>query len=572
MRMAMNADNVLSEIDQLMLEGRKFSVFDDFYGQHLLTLYYNKILDPFVYSSIKGRVESEIRKYVLSGLPFYHPKLHCGNFIFGEDLNKQPIIIPIQYLNAGCLEVAGTGAGKTNRAMFYALQVALQVKGMWLVDLRKAEFRFLHPILAKKKIKLRIARGRKFKFNPLQVPFGVDPYAYAAQAADLLVKVLNLPPRASTLLQSTIIKLYKKYGIFSGSLQYPTLFHLFEAVRTDKAANSQAKQAILDSLDLLLLSLGAEVLGYHRGWMADKLAVEKLAIELAMLPEIAKDMVLNWLIVSEFTSRIARGVSNPKMDLWICFDEGQRLFSQRKETQSTHGSATTEQAGLVRGTGIGFSVSVLTTEDLSRLIPNLTSTKILGRCGSLAEYTAAGHFMGLSQEQIMWCMHHMTPGVFIVQVAEGNWRYPFVFKIRLIDKSKIAPMTDEEADQTIASMDVGDIVPAAIANRDGIEIPHEDQKTDTRKTSITSEELTPAEFKLVRAVVESPMRVSSDYVKLAGISPNTLRKLRPILIEKGLIKEHCSEGSVRGRTARRWEPLDAARLAVEKSTNNRSEK
>ena len=568
----MGDKDIFNELDLLVIEGQRRGLFDDFLGQRLLKLYQLKILDPFVYSSIKDRVEGDIRKYVLSGLPFYHPKLHYGNFIFGEDLNKQPIIIPIQYLNAGCLEVAGTGAGKTNRAMFYALQVALQVKGMWLVDLQKAEFRFLYHILAKKNIKLRIARGRKFKFNPLQVPFGVDPYAYVAKAADLLVQVLNLPPRASNLLQRTIIKLYKKYGIFNGSLQYPTLFHLFEAVRTDKEANAQARRAILDSLDLILLSLGTEVLGYHRGWMTDKLAEEKLAVELAMLPEIDKDLILNWLIVSEFTSRIARGISNPDMNLWISTDESQRLFSQRKETQSTYGSATTDQAGRIRGTGIGLSVSVLTTVDLSRLIPNLTATKIMGRCGSLDEYTAAGHFMGLSQEQIMWCMHHMTPGVFIGQVAEGNWRYPFVFKIRLIDKSKIAPMTDEEADQTIASMDAGDIVPAAIANRDGIEIPHEDQKTDTRKTSVTSEELTPAEFKLVRAVVESPMRVSSDYVKLAGISPNTLRKLRPILIEKGLIKEHCSEGSVRGRTARRWEPLDAARLAVEKSTNNRSEK
>ena len=568
----MGDKDIFNELDLLVIEGQRRGLFDDFLGQRLLKLYQLKILDPFVYSSIKDRVEGDIRKYVLSGLPFYHPKLHYGNFIFGEDLNKQPIIIPIQYLNAGCLEVAGTGAGKTNRAMFYALQVALQVKGMWLVDLQKAEFRFLYHILAKKNIKLRIARGRKFKFNPLQSPFGVNPYTYVAKAADLLVQVLNLPPRASNLLQRTIIKLYKKYGIFNGSLQYPTLFHLFEAVRTDKEANAQARRAILDSLDLILLSLGTEVLGYHRGWMTDKLAEEKLAVELAMLPEIDKDLILNWMIVSEFTSRIARGISNPDMNLWISTDESQRLFSQRKETQSTYGSATTDQAGRIRGTGIGLSVSVLTTVDLSRLIPNLTATKIMGRCGSLDEYTAAGHFMGLSQEQIMWCMHHMTPGVFIGQVAEGNWRYPFVFKIRLIDKSKIAPMTDEEADQTIASMDAGDIVPAAIANRDGIEIPHEDQKTDTQKTSVTSEELTPAEFKLVRAVVESPMRVSSDYVKLAGISPNTLRKLRPILIEKGLIKEHCSEGSVRGRTARRWEPLDAARLAVEKSTNNRSEK
>jgi len=568
----MGDKDILNELDLLVIEGQRLERFDDFFGQRLLKLYQLKILDPFVYSSIKDRVEGDIRKYLLSGLPFYHPRLRQGNLVFGFGQDGSPYLIPIQYLNAGCLEVAGTGAGKTNRAMFYAIQIAPHVQGMWLVDLRKAEFRLLRRVLAKKGIDLKIVRGRKFRINPLQVPYQVHPESWASQIADCLVRVLNLPPRASILLQTAIMKLYRQHGIFNGSQNYPTIFSLFEAIRTDRTANPQARQAVIDSLELVLLSLGAEVLAYHRGWTADQLAKQFLAIELSMLPEVCKDLILNWLIMAEFSSRIAQGISNQAMNLWVYFDEGQRFFSQRKEVQSQHGNAITDQAGLVRGTGIGLSISVLSTNDLANQIPNLTSTKIIGRCGSLAEYTTAGHFMGLNQEQINWCMHHMVPGLFAGQVAEGKWRYPFIFAIPLFNKSQIDTVTDEEADRSIEDLDAGDIVPAAIANRDGIEIPHEDQKTDTQKTSVTSEELTPAEFKLVSAVVESPMRVSSDYVKLAGISPNTLRKLRPILIEKGLIKEHCSEGSVRGRTARRWEPLDAARLAVEKSTNNRSKK
>ena len=37
--------------------------------------------------------------------------------------------------------------------------------------------------------------------------------------------------------------------------------------------------------------------------------------------------------------------------------------------------------------------------------------------------------MGLSAEQTRWAQLNLKPGLFIGQVGEGNWRYPFVFRI-----------------------------------------------------------------------------------------------------------------------------------------------
>ena len=70
--------------------------------------------------------------------------------------------------------------------------------------------------------------------------------------------------------------------------------------------------------------------------------------------------------------------------------------------------------------------------------------------------------------------------------------------------------------------------------------------------------LSPSELGLLQAIVSHPMRPSSDYVKLARISPNTLRKLRPIFLQRGFIKEHLLDKSGRGRSARIWEPLASA--------------
>ncbi len=129
------------------------------------------------------------------------------------------------------------------------------------------------------------------------------------------------------------------------------------------------------------------MLGYHCGWDTHQLASQHLVMELTGLPESGKDLVLAYLLTALFMSRIARGLSNPNMDLWIAFDEAQRLFSQRQETAGYGGNALIDLLGLVRGTGVGLQISVLTTHDLSPNIPNLTATKIFGRCGSVGEYT-----------------------------------------------------------------------------------------------------------------------------------------------------------------------------------------
>ena len=556
----MKNKDIFKDVDKKVLAGIKLDVFGDRLGRKLLQLYHRGILDPWTIGQINSRVDKALLKEAFSLFPFKQHKLHTGELILGFDQDGNPIKSFIQYLNAGSLMMANTGSGKTTLISFYAVQIAQNVRGMWLVDLRKKEFRRLRPEFAIQGCDLVVIRARKFTIYPLQVPSDVDPYEYASLCADMLVKVLNLPSRASVLLSSTIIKLYKKYNVFSGSRKYPTLFHLFDAVRTDKGANAQARQSILDNLEAVLLTLGTEVLGYYRGWSVDELAKKHLVLELTGQPEVGKDLVLNYLVASEFIHRVSKGISNQKMDLWMSIDEGQRLFSQSKEVKSHKGNSITDQAGLVRGTGTGLFISVLTPDDLSNKIPSFTSTKIIGRTGSVTEYTAAGRFMGLNQEQINWCAHHMVPGLFVGQVGDGSWRYPFLFKIPKIKQNALRIITDVEADESLKALAGLKVEPVEFS--DWSATSRIDVNDDTGKQTKEMDQLSLSEFKLLEAIINNPMLPSSHYVKLAGISPNTLRKLRPVLIKKGFIKEHELQTSSRGRTKRIWEPLEAAKQAV----------
>lgn len=551
-------NDILSDIDKKILIGSEMGVFNNPLGRKLRQLHGLGVLDPWTIGQINSKVDKRLRKEAYRRNPFKQPQLHSGELTLGADDKHCSVKSPIQYMNAGSLLVANTGSGKTTLISYYATQIAHHVRGMWLVDLRKKEFRLLKAEFANRGIDLVIVRSRKFKINPLQVPVHVDPYEYASTIADVLVKVLNLPPRASVLLSSSIIKMYKKFNIFNGGQKYPTLFHLFEEVRNNRAANSQARQAILDNLEAILLAFGTEMLGYYRGWPVHELAKLHLALELSGQPEAGKDLVLNYLVVAELISRISQGISNQGMDLWMSIDEGQRLFSQKKESIGHGGNSITDLAGLVRGIGVGLFISVLTPDDLSSKIPAITSTKLIGRCGTIGDYTAAGQFIGLTKEQIFWCAHNMKPGMFVGQVSDGPWRYPFLFKVPKMRQLKV--VTDRQSDETLKALDSLDVEPVEFSNWSAV------QRIEVKDHAVSktpkANRLTDSEFRLLKAIIENPMLSSSSYVKLAGISPNTLKKLRPIMIEKGFIAEHIMDSGNRGRSKRVWQPLDAGKQAI----------
>jgi hypothetical protein len=125
------------------------------------------------------------------------------------------------------------------------------------------------------------------------------------------------------------------------------------------------------------------------------------------------------------------------------------------------------------------------------------------------------------------------------------------------DKNRV--VTNEEADASSESLKAGNVVPAHefLDSCDILETG-----IDRADKGVNSTEFKAAELKLLRVVVDHPMRRSSEYPKLAGISPNTLLKIRPGLVERGFIRENKLETSNRGRAAVLLEPLEPARQLV----------
>jgi len=127
-------------------------------------------------------------------------------------------------------------------------------------------------------------------------------------------------------------------------------------------------------------------------------------------------------------------------------------------------------------------------------------------------------------------------------------------------KNQDGAVTNGEADASIESLKAGNVVPA----REFFD-SYDIGKAGIAPTGGGSNpsQVIPIELKLLRVVVGHPMRRSSEYAKLAGISPNTLLKIRPGLVERGFIRENKQETHNRGRAAILLEPLESARQLVE---------
>ncbi len=196
--------------DLLYAEDRR--LLDDPIGRAIRQVIDAGVADDFVTGMLKECVGKDRIAQAFAG-PFRLPHLEGGEITLGLDAKHRPCRIPLQYLNAHSLTTSGSGGGKTFRSRWLALQIAPQIPGIWLFDLRKREMAILQPLLARLGIEVFVVPARMLRLNPLQIPPGVDPREWASRVADLLVQVLHLPARADKLLHSIILELFDQAGV-----------------------------------------------------------------------------------------------------------------------------------------------------------------------------------------------------------------------------------------------------------------------------------------------------------------------------------------------------------------------
>ncbi len=431
----------LSNFDRDLLYGLEHGLLGDPFGQWARLACDVGLKDSKIVEEVESRAHRHRRHLALRGVPFPEVRFDQGEVVLGVDptSNSRPLGVRLRTFAGHALVIATTGAGKTTRNYFLALQMGRLVPAVWLFDLRKREWSKLVSCFARLGKELLLVPGRALKLNPLQVPHAVDPAQWAAVCAEMLTSVLRLPHRASRMIQTVIFHLYRQFGVIDGGASYPTLWDLFQAVKTKRDANPQSRLAVLDNLEPVLLSLGPEVLGYRFGWRTHDLARYALDFELTGLTETDQNLLLNTLLLSEFTSRVAQGLSNVPLNLWVCLDEAQRLCAAAPQGE---GSVITDLIGLTRGVGIGLDLSAQSTHGLAPPVLSNTNIKQIGRCGSLTDIQAIGSCMGLSSEQVRFIQQKLETGSFVTQLSDGAQRAPFLCRVPRMNLSQAGDSPD----------------------------------------------------------------------------------------------------------------------------------
>src|ERR1043165_1321165 len=198
--------------------------------------------------------------------PFMPALLLQGELVLGQDVHGPPIRLMLDWLCSGLVTIANTGSGKSALVYWLISQVAWLYCSVWLFEPYKLQLRLLLPIYQRAGKALVILPWQQWRWNLLQCN-GCDPRQHAATAVDLLVRALDLPGRAEAILRQGIYALYNQFAVWhQDAVQFPTLFHLYEWVRSQKNLNAASRDSILDRLGAFLLALTPACGAWTCGW------------------------------------------------------------------------------------------------------------------------------------------------------------------------------------------------------------------------------------------------------------------------------------------------------------------
>jgi len=272
------------------------------------------------------------------------------------------------------------------------------------------------------------------KWNPLEVPPGMDPVLYRQIFCSIFADTCGLLIGSKSYLLDAIDKLYTLYGVYDGSGSYPSIYDLAELLRKLSEryrATSRftaygevclnradgfalAAPGILDcstGMPLQLLSKGNVILSLH----GIDFEYQSLLVTL----------ILSWLCCHRITNGLR---NNPEHDLAVFIDEAQRLFDVQLERRQYQGIPTISHlVATVRKYNLKLFIAAQQPSQLTSGTKANSFCKLQLALGDGADIMNMGSSMFLTPEQIYFT-RRLETGQAIVKFG-GRWPEPFVIRI-----------------------------------------------------------------------------------------------------------------------------------------------
>lgn len=549
-------------------------LLEDDEGQAVARVLDAGISDPYCLQLLEKRVGSHRTAEALAGLFPAGLSASSGPVLGYHHVTRAEHRIPIETLGTHLIGVTATGGGKTSLITWLALQLwgIDRDLALWFVDNHKRELRHLRALASRFGISVPLVTPKRLAINVLEA--ASDLSTRVMRATDLLGRCLEVPGRARTILALHLNRLYLEWA--TQPTLAPCLIDLFERVKHDRDLNASAREALLDRLGSLCVSLGPSA-RCRRGWSVSDLTQRSIVWELGDASPLVKTLVVCHLVQSAMLDRIRRGVVNRQPDLLVVLDDAQRFIAT--STQAGEGGDVpplAELLGLIRSTGLGLMAFVQSLAGIPRTLLANLSTKLIGRLGTGADYRDAAETLGLTGEQLRWMQSNLQRGMWVCQLSEGASRAPCALTVPRLTLP--ASVTDVEVH---ASADELGNLPVTFASEYEHWSPFESvgavgsvQRVPSPPSSAPSNLVVPvaqpargdrlsgAELAFLRAVCDRPMQPSSSYARAAKLSGRTAIEVRESLCARAYLRVHTVQASARGRPTLLIEPLKPAFRAV----------
>ena len=272
------------------------------------------------------------------------------------------------------------------------------------------------------------------KWNPLEVPPGMDPVLYRQTLCSIFADQLGLLIASKGYLLDAIDKLYKVYGVYDGSDTFPSIYDLADLLR-EMLKHSRATsrftaygEVCSNRADGFILAL-PKVLNCSTGMPLQLLAKGSVILSLHGIDYEYQALLVSLILMWICCYRIANGQrNNPEHDLAVFIDEAQRLFDAQLERRQYQGIPTISHlVATVRKYNLKLFISAQQPSLLASSIKANSFCKVQLALGDGGDIMNMGTSMYLTPEQTYFS-RRLEVGQAIVKFG-GRWPEPFIIRI-----------------------------------------------------------------------------------------------------------------------------------------------
>lgn len=420
-------------------------------------------------------------------------------------------------LNRGLLICGSPGTGKSNLVELLIPQI-IKVCKVFIADMKRDYIPLANVIPD-----ILVMDISDLRFNPLEVPEGVDPNRHAQVVSNIYRKSLAVLTAGEGALYHSICKLYEILGVNNDSEEFPNLFDLLDYEKKRKfrpfGPESQAREREINRLLTITLALG-ETINCSRGFSIEKLLGNNIVLLLDRLNPEIRSFILGCILTSMYSYRISNGQKSPLRNI-IVIDDCKSLLSIQEERRINQGVPTfTEFLTQSREFGFGHILTDHMPTFLASAAKAASHVKIMMPLGRGEDYWDMARCMGLDQEQLK-SAYNLAEHEAIIKLG-GRWAEPF--KVEIFPSQVNRNISLEEIDNKgMLDWLMEEVRPRAEVLKGWM-----DQRDEEGEGLL---------FRLLSFIYENPELSVTERVHRLGWSTKRELKLREELMNRGYIDE-----------------------------------